>query len=341
MCDIITVMQSNNHHMLSWLHKRGITDEVIALFNISIYEHPVIGECIKIPFTDTHSKYRRDPLDERKPKYLYDAGGKVTLFGADKIGYQQVIYTLPGDERIVCKDPSKPINTVVITEGELDALVLWSMNIPAVSSTGGAMSFQPEWVDTLQAMCHKNIYLCFDNDDAGAEGMVRVLRYLPNAKVIFIPETPGVKDISDFVSRGGDFHALMATAQSYPNITAVEADKALRKAQWLPTRFHDKYLDAHRQQAERANRPTPDRKDISDEVLRAKAYPLDNLIEFRQKKACCPWHNEKTASLVYYPKTNSADCFGGCGRSYDSIDAYRLKYGVGFKQAVEELNKLV
>jgi hypothetical protein len=133
----------------------------------------------------------------------------------------------------------------------------------------------------------------------------------------------------------------MATAQSYPDITAVEADRALRKAQWLPTRFHDKYLDSHRQQAERANRPTPDRKDISDEVLRAKAYPLDNLIEFRQKKACCPWHNEKTPSLAYYPKTNSAYCFGGCGRSYDSIDAYRLKYGVGFKQAVEELNKLV
>ena len=309
--------------MIDWLHKRGITDEVIALFNISIHDHPQIGECIKIPYSAEHSKYRRDPLDERKPKYLYDAGGKVTLFGADQL------------------DGTK-YRRVVITEGELDALVLWSMNIPAVSSTGGALSFQEEWAKDLTYWCGSApIYLCFDNDDAGAEGMVKVLKYIPDAKVIFVPEQPGVKDITDFVSRGGDFHALMATARGYQSITEVEDDRLQRKAQWLPTRFHDKYLDAHRQQAERANRPAPNRADISDEVLRAKAYPMDNLIEFRMKKACCPWHNEKTPSLAYYPKTNSAYCFGGCGRAYDSIDAYRMKYGVGFVEAVKELNKLV
>ena len=117
-------MQLNNHHQ-HWLNKRGVSDEVLRLFNISTYEHPQIGECIRIPFTEHHAKYRRDPLDDRKPKYLYDAGGKVTLYGSDKL---------------------QPHHTsVVITEGELDALVLWSLNIPAVSSTGGAMSFQEEW----------------------------------------------------------------------------------------------------------------------------------------------------------------------------------------------------
>lgn len=311
-------MQLNNHHQ-NWLNRRGVADSVIDLFNLSTFDHPQIGECIRIPYSDTHSKYRRDPLDDRKPKYLYDAGGKVTLFGADK---------LVND---------KP---VVITEGELDALVLWSLNIQAVSSTGGAMSFQEEWGFYLYGKAIEDIYLCFDNDDAGAEGMVKVLKYLPHAKVIFIPEQPDVKDISDFVSRGGDFHALMATARSYPDITAVESDKALRKAQWLPTRFHNKYLDHHRQEHERANRPTPDRSQITDAVLKAKAYPLENLIDFKRKKACCPWHNEKTPSLAYYPKTNSAYCFGSCGRAYDSIDAYRIKYGVGFVDAVKALNQM-
>lgn len=311
-----SIMQLNNHHQ-NWLNRRGVTDSVIDLFNLTTYNHPSIGECIKIPYTDTHSKYRRDPLDDRKPKYLYDTGGKVTLFGADKLDFY------------------KP---VVITEGELDSLVLWSLNIQATSSTGGAMSWQAEWNDLL--LQWTDIYLCFDNDDAGAEGMVKVLKYLPHAKVIFIPEQPDVKDITDFISRGGDFHALMATALSYPDITAVEADKSARKAQWLPTRFHNKYLDHHRQEHERATRPVPDRKDISDEVLRAKAYPLENLIEFRQNKACCPWHNEKTPSLAYYPKTNSAYCFGSCGKAYDSIDAYRSKHSVGFVDAVKALNKL-
>jgi DNA primase len=78
-----------------------------------------------------------------------------------------------------------------------------------------------------------------------------------------------------------------------------------------------------------------------DKVLKAKSYPMTNLIEFRQKKACCPWHSEKTPSLAYYPKTNSAYCFGACGRAYDSIDAYRQKHGGSFINAVNELNKLV
>jgi DNA primase len=76
-------------------------------------------------------------------------------------------------------------------------------------------------------------------------------------------------------------------------------------------------------------------------VLRAKSYPLTNLIEFRQKKAICPWHSEKSGSLAYYPKTNSAYCFGSCGRAYDSIDAYRQKYGGSFLDAVKALNDMV
>ncbi len=314
-------MQLNNHHQ-HWLNKRGISDEVIQLFGLSTFDHPQIGECIRIPFTEHHSKYRRDPLDDRKPKYLYDQGGKVTLYGWDKIDKEEI--------------GQITLQNIVVTEGELDALVLWSHNITAVSSTGGAMSFQSEWADWLYPY---PVYLCFDNDDAGAEGMVKALKYLPNAKVIFIPEQPGVKDVSDFVSRGGDFHALMATAKSYANITEVEADRAQRIAQWLPTRFHDAYINANRPQNRTNAQVTKYTGD--DKVLRAKSYPLTNLIEFRQHKACCPFHSEKTPSLHYYPKTNTAYCFGSCGKVYDSIDAYRLKHGVGFVEAVEALNKML
>jgi len=151
---------------MDWLHRRGITPEVINQFNVTIHNHPLMGDCIKIPYSETHAKYRRDPQDERKPKYMYDSGGKVTLYGFDKLS----------DE------------TVVITEGELDTLVLWSQNIQAVSSTGGAMSFQEEWATDLQ---YAKVYICFDNDDAGAKGMVKVLKSLPEASVLLVPEIPG------------------------------------------------------------------------------------------------------------------------------------------------------
>ena len=306
-------MQSNNH-MVDWLHRRGITDEVIQLFNITIFDHPQIGPCLRIPYTSTHSKYRRDPMDERKPKYLYDAGGKVTLFGLEHL--------------------TGATNTVLITEGELDALVAWSNNIPAVSSTGGALSFQAEWAVDL---AHYQVILAFDNDDAGAEGMVKVLQYIPDAKVVFVPELPGVKDVSDFVARGGDLHALLSTARTYTSITDVEEDRQKRIAQWLPVRFHDRYFEVHRQQSERANRPVVDRSAIADETARAKAYPMTDLLEFRGRKTKCLWHSDSDPSLHYYEKTNSAYCFS-CGKYADSIDVCRNLKNCSFKEAVKYLN---
>lgn len=314
-------MQSNTH-FYHWLISRGITDEVLNLFDISVYSHPIIGDCIKIPYSEHHSKYRRDPNSSIKPKYLYDQGGKVTLYGLDKLN--NLDYFL--------EQETKPI--VVITEGELDALVLWSQNIPAVTSTGGAMSWQEEWSDQLD---HLKVYLCFDNDESGAKGMVKVLKTLPHASVILLPMMADGKDISDYVSRGGDFRKLMESALHNISTTTIEEDKARREGMMLPTTFHQAYLDEY-QQSLRRESYTPSTYSGDDKVLRAKATPLTNYITFTHRKACCPWHSEKTPSLHYYPKTNTAFCFGACGRAYDAIDAHMLKKNCSFIQAIKDMN---
>jgi DNA primase len=283
-------MQSNI--IKQWLNDRGITDDVIARFNLSSPDHPQLGECLRIPITKEHSKYRRHPLDDRKPKYIYDSGSKVTLYGAD-----QLLDLTHGP--------------VLITEGELDTLVAWSNNIPAVSSTGGAMSFQAEWATALVG--HDPI-ICFDNDKAGAEGMVRTLGILPHAKVLLLPYIPNGKDLSDYVARGGDLHALVSTARHYADISDVEDDKKKRAALSQQTTFHEAYIDKHREQHHRQSLPTSSPSPAyegNDEVLRAKTYPMDNLLEFKQRKCNCPFHRENTPSFHYYPKTNSAYCFGG------------------------------
>jgi len=300
--------------MMDWLHRRKITNTVIEDFNVYWGTNITFGECIVIPIHDaigniSFNKYRRNPLHDAKPKYLYDKGSSIVLYGAHKI---------------------KNEKTVLVTEGEFDALVAWSANIPAVSSTGGSLSFQSEWADLFK---DKEVTLCFDNDLAGAEGMVKALKYIPHAKVVLIPDRPGVKDISDYVANGGDLRALIDTGKHFASIEQVAEDRANRVSLWLSTTFHDAYIKEH-------SKPVYERKPrdpkITDKIERAKSYPIDELIEFKQNKTHCIFHNEKTPSMVYYPKTNTCYCFG-CGKVADSIAVYRQINNCSFIEAIKKL----
>lgn len=305
-------MQLNNVFR-DWLHRSKITDSVIEQFNIHESNDRIV-----IPIHDESghfifNKYRRSPLVSVGPKYTYDKGGKLTLFGAHLI---------------------KDKGMVLWTEGEKDALVAWSHNIPAVSGTGGAMSINKEWSELLK---DKDVIICFDNDHAGGEGMVKALAIVPHAKILFLPDRPGIKDISDYVSSGGDLPSLIGTARSYNGLEEVIADRCDRLATWKNTFFHDAYIKMY---TKPAYVPVKRSKGaIGGDIARAKEYPIHELIEFNmQGSAKCLWHNEKTASMHYYPKTNSVYCFG-CGKTGDAIDVWRKVNGGGFVEAVKELSK--
>lgn len=301
-------MQLNkvNH---DYLNRSKITDKVLIDFNI----HDTPDGRIVIPIHDEDgrfifNKYRRSPLDNYSPKYTYDTGGKLTLYAADRI-----------------KDRS----FVLVTEGEKDCLVAWSSNIPAVSGTGGAMSFKEEWGELLK---DKEVVLCFDNDHAGGIGMVKAQQIVPHAKILFLPDRPGIKDIADYVSNGGNLHDLLKTAKTLSSIEAVKEDMSNRIAVYQSTFFHEAYLKEYEKP------PLQSKVRIqTDKVLRAKEFPLTELINFKRNKARCLWHNEETASLHYYPKTNTCYCFGQCGRAFDSIDAFKQIHQCSFLQAVDRL----
>lgn len=327
-------MQDEKTSALQWLRKRGITDKVIDAFSISVADVPQLGlhKAIVIPVrhidgAHAFNKYRRNPTEGNvKPKYLFERGGKVTLYGADQL---------------VKHEADAIRNYVVITEGELDTLVCWSLGIPAVSSTAGATSFQEEWVELLKGY---SVYICFDNDEAGHKGAVKVLSYLPDAKVIFIPKNiPDVKDISDYVARGGDFHALMRSARSYPDLETVEAEKESIAANWGDYSFHDIYIDANKKPSlpASANGAAPT-SNSDDRVERAKSVECTSLVEFvrngRYPLAKCLWHNDNTPSLTYYARNNSCYCHA-CGKYADAIDIVMARDGVTFKEAIKTLLK--
>jgi DNA primase len=309
-------MQSNNI-FINWLHQRKISDAIIKDFGIKVGNHFNLGECIVIPIKNesgdfSFNKYRRNPLDANTPKYMYDKGGTKTLYGAFKI---------KGEKK------------VLITEGEMDTLVAWSANIPAVSGTGGAGTFVEEWVELLR---DKEVVICFDNDEAGGNGMAKVLEMIPWAKILFLPDRPGIKDISDYVTNGGDLRTLLDTAIRLSSLEEIIQDRSERISLWKSTFFHDAFIKTH-------TKPVPEKKEyrdrskIDDKLLRAKLYPIDTLITFsKDKKAPCIFHSERTGSMHFYPENNRVHCYG-CGKGGDPIDVYRQLHGCSFMEAVKAL----
>lgn len=301
----------------NWFKNRKISDSILSEFNVHWGSNPIFGECIVIPVLNEKgififNKYRRNPMDESKPKYIYDKGGQVTIYGLHK---------------------AKTSDRILITEGELDCLTAWSANIPAITSTGGAMSFQEEWAVLLK---DKDVTICFDNDEAGAKGMVKVLEHLPTAHVCFLPDRPGIKDITDYVSAGGDLAELLRTRVHFKSLQDVIDDRASRLATWQSVFFHDAYIATH-------TVPTfvrTDYKSSSDDkskLAQAKQYPITDLLKFdKSGNTKCIFHNEKSASLHYYKNTNTVYCFG-CGKSGDAITVYRAINNCSFKEAIEKL----
>lgn len=60
-------------------------------------------------------------------------------------------------------------------------------------------------------------------------------------------------------------------------------------------------------------------------------------IRTNRKKAVCPFHTEKTASLIIYPHTQSFYCFG-CGESGDVISFVSKLFDIKPIEAVKKLN---
>ena len=71
------------------------------------------------------------------------------------------------------------------------------------------------------------------------------------------------------------------------------------------------------------------------DIVRAKNYPFDTLIETKRGFCKCPFHQEKSAS--FYIKDNFGYCFG-CGYSADTIQFVMDTKGLDFIKAVKMLS---
>lgn len=331
--------------VLEWLLKRTLTIETIERFGI--YWN---GSKIVIPVHDAQgnllfNKYRRSPTEENVaiPKYQYDSGSSVVLY----------------NERTLVE--AKPDEPIFIVEGEFDCLALENIGVRAVSSTGGAGTFKPDWARKFQNL--NNITICFDGDEAGMKGAAKVQQLLPQAGIMALPFNKG-KDITEFLMGNdkAEFFSLQARKYYIPQELANTTDK---KALAEKVKEFKKAAEDMRE-CERvliANRGYgPHVSYIRDYcVARYHAYndlktrfesrqkfagkgdnefknvPIDSLISFKHGYAPCIWHNEHTASMFYnnfqskFP--NTVKCFG-CGAMGDPVDVVMQMHNLDFKGAI-------
>lgn len=136
---------------------------------------------------------------------------------------------LPGHGSAVLFGPDilRDNERVVVTEGETDCILLNQIGIPAVTHTAGAATFRAQWG---REFVDKDVWICYDADDAGRKGSARVASILEdfarNVFVINIPMTKKGADVTDYVHLEGhsksEFELLMTDAMNRADVPQMK-----------------------------------------------------------------------------------------------------------------------
>ncbi|MGD0328116.1 MAG: toprim domain-containing protein [Minisyncoccia bacterium] len=199
-----TCHQALPANIRQYLNARGITDAVIDAHKLGWGKF--YGKWwITIPIQDIYRafqffKLRRDP-NAGDEKTTYPRGIEAQIYGWETL--------------------TNLNNSLLICEGELDRLALLSKNIPAITSTHGAMTFKQEWCGKVGK--GRKIYICFDNDEAGRKGAERAAKMLENVGnetyIITLPQEVGEGgDITDYLVKlnGNPDDLFGKYAKEYP-----------------------------------------------------------------------------------------------------------------------------
>lgn len=178
-----------------WLLGRGLTSDTIEAFRVAelvrdgksfaVFPYLRDGELI-------NAKYR-DVADKRGMRQ--ESGAEPCLYGWHLI------------------EPKT--RAVAITEGEIDAMTLHQAGIPALSVNAGAGNHQ--WIendwDRLERF--SEIFVCFDDDEAGQKGAIEVVQRLGIERCRLVKF--GAKDANQWLQDGAcgeDFQGALKDGKS-------------------------------------------------------------------------------------------------------------------------------
>lgn len=82
--------------------------------------------------------------------------------------------------------------------------------------------------------------------------------------------------------------------------------------------------------------PTESGALTEEQIQRAKDYPIEQLLDFKNKKTTAFCHEDKSPSLTHWKAANKAKCFA-CNLLFNPIDVLMVRDGQTFRQAVLNL----
>lgn len=168
-----------NTELMAWFtDKRGYTPETVATWQLGWD-----GERVTIPVRSPDGEL----LNVRR--YLRNAAS-VAMKMIGVVGHN--------DARLWPEPP--PEGDVLLVEGEWDTILMRQQGFPeAMTATGGAGTWKPEWNEAFQG---RLVTIAYDNDETGRRGAQKVaLQLAPfsaGVRILTIPGLPDKGDPTDF-----------------------------------------------------------------------------------------------------------------------------------------------
>jgi DNA primase catalytic core len=166
-------------------------------------------------------------------------GRRIVLSDSEGTGPAHLY--LPGPRRGVFNfHAAKRSKSIILTESIIDALTLYNAGFRDVIPCYGVNGFTPDHLDLITRSQVKEVYICFDRDDAGKDGAEKIAAQLKEKSIdpyiVQLPalESPDKVDINTFFILTADaasiFEKLLRESNSRASIFSDKITKHEQKA---------------------------------------------------------------------------------------------------------------
>ena len=175
------------------MYKRGLTDEVIELFDIG---YDFVSDCITFPIRDVRGNVLFVARRSVRGKFFnYPEGVEKPLYGLYELRLNSYVIKayrqLDGSVKFESGYPKE----IIVCESMLDALSFWTVRKYAVALNGLGNELQ---FKQLRELPCRRIILATDMDERGLVARKRIKENLHNTKIVteyYFPK--GRKDAND------------------------------------------------------------------------------------------------------------------------------------------------